>query len=178
MACIVLISGGSRSGKSEFAQKMAEKLPEPRLFVATCPVTDDEMARRIQAHREQRKTCQWETIEELIDISRILGQYRRQSTILIDCLTLWVNNIMYRAKSGNHLVDETEISGEIKKILLAARKCSGKIIFVTNEVGLGIVPENREARLYRDLVGRINQDVAAEADEVYLVSCGIPLQLK
>ena len=178
MAQIILITGGSRSGKSEFAQKMAEKQPGPRLFVATCPVTDDEMAQRIEKHQRQRNASQWRTVEEPAKILRILEQYREYPAILIDCLTLWVNNIMFEAQQCNNTVDEPEISERIKETLAAARKCSGKIIFVTNEVGLGIVPENKEARLYRDLVGRCNQHVGAEADEVYLVSCGVPLQLK
>ncbi len=175
---IILITGGSRSGKSAFAQKMAEDRPGTRLFVATCPVIDPEMAQRIKLHRQQRQSAQWQTVEEPLDISLVLNRNREQDTILIDCLTLWVNNIMYEAHKCNQAVDESQISEKIKEVLVAAAQCSGKIIFVTNEVGLGIVPENQAARLYRDLVGRCNQLVGTAADQAYLLSCGIPLRLK
>lgn len=177
MAHIILVTGGSRSGKSEFAQKLAEKQSGSKLFIATCPVTDDEMAGRIRKHQAQRKVSLWQTIEEPVYLTGILER-SGEHTILLDCLTLWINNLMYAAQSCNNSVDETEISTKVREMLAAARKCSATVIFVTNEVGLGIVPENREVRLYRDLVGRCNQDVGTEADEVYLVSCGIPLQLK
>ncbi len=178
MAQIILVSGGSRSGKSEFAQTMSEKTFGTRLFVATSPVTDEEMAQRIQKHREQRDVALWQTVEEQINLVSILQENREREVILIDCLTLWINNLMYAGQCKSQLVDEAVISKEIGKVLFSARTCTGKIIFVTNEVGLGIVPDNREARLFRDLVGRCNQHVGAQADEVYLVSCGIPLQLK
>lgn len=178
MAEIILITGGSRSGKSAFAQQMAEQEDGSRLFLATCPVTDGEMEERIQRHIADREQAGWDTVEEQIDITRQLetaGQYR---VVLVDCLTLWVNNIMYEAHNNKTPLDEDTISQKTTDLVVAARKHPGRVIFVTNEVGLGIVPGNKDARLYRDLVGRCNQHVAAAADSVYLVSCGIPIQIK
>lgn len=178
MARIILITGGCRSGKSGFAQQMAERLADDRLFVATCPVTDPEMERRIERHQRDRQVGGWLTAEEPVDLLASLDRHAGIGVILIDCLTLWINNLMYEAERAGGIADESLIEEKIDMLLRACRELTGDIIMVTNEVGLGIVPENRQARLFRDLVGRCNQCVAARADEVYLVSCGIPLQLK
>lgn len=178
MGQITLITGGSRSGKSAFAQNLAEQQDGDRLFLATCPVTDDEMAARIRRHVEDRQQAGWTTVEEQIDIAGQLIDSPDYEVILVDCLTLWVNNLMYRAYQENRKLSEDIITNETGDIVAAAGKHPGEIIFVTNEVGSGIVPENESARLYRDLVGRCNQTIAAASDRVYLVSCGIPVQIK
>lgn len=178
MGQITLITGGSRSGKSAFAQNLAEQQDGDRLFLATCPVTDDEMAARIRRHVEDRQLGGWTTVEEQIDIAGQLIDSPDYEVILVDCLTLWVNNLMYRAYQENRKLSEDIITNETGDIVAAAGKHPGEIIFVTNEVGSGIVPENESARLYRDLVGRCNQTIAAASDRVYLVSCGIPVQIK
>jgi len=178
MAEIILITGGSRSGKSAFAQQLAEQQDGSRLFLATCPVTDDEMEDRIQRHIADREHSGWDTVEEQIDLVGQLERASNYEVVLVDCLTLWVNNIMYEARQSNTLLDEDEISRKAADFVVSAQKHPGVVIFVTNEVGLGIVPGNKDARLYRDLVGRCNQQVAAIADSVYLVSCGIPIQIK
>lgn len=178
MGKITLITGGSRSGKSAFAQKRAEQEGGAKLFIATCPVTDEEMAARIERHIVDRQAAGWETVEEEADVAGQLGNSHDYTVILVDCLTLWVNNLMYLAGQENITLDEDGVTEKAAEIIQEARKHPGRIILVTNEVGLGIVPENEIARRYRDLVGRCNQQIAAAADDVYLVSCGIPLQIK
>lgn len=178
MAEIILITGGSRSGKSAFAQQLAERRAGARLFLATCPVTDSEMADRIERHIADRQQSGWDTVEEQVDINGQLAAANGYGVVLVDCLTLWVNNLMYEAHRSGKAMDEDVITVKTADLAAAAGKCPAAVIFVTNEVGAGIVPDNKDARLYRDLVGRCNQQVAAAADSVYLVSCGIPLQIK
>jgi adenosylcobinamide kinase / adenosylcobinamide-phosphate guanylyltransferase len=178
MARIVLVTGGCRSGKSAYAQQLAESLPSPRLFVATCPVTDDEMRRRIEQHRQARRDRGWETVEEQVDLAGVFRRHAEQSVLLVDCVTLWVNNLMYDAERESRPLSEADVAERCEEMLAAADGCRGTVSFVTNEVGLGVVPENAQARLYRDLIGRANQTIAARADAVTLVCCGIPLHLK
>lgn len=178
MGRIVLVTGGCRSGKSAYAQQLAESLPPSRLFVATCPVTDDEIQRRIERHRQARRDRGWETIEEQLDLTTVLRANAHHNVILVDCVTLWVNNWMYCAQRAARRIDEDEIAERTDRVLDAAESCGGTTIFVTNEVGLGVVPDNAPARCFRDLVGRANQILAARADGVTLVCCGIPMQLK
>jgi len=178
MSRITLITGGSRSGKSAFAQRLAEEQAGSRLFLATCPVTDKEMEIRILRHIRDRQKGNWDTVEEPVDIAGQLQSAARYDTVLIDCLTLWVNNLMYEALEKNRVLDEDRVTRQTDRLIQAAREHLGEVIMVTNEVGLGIVPENKTARLYRDLIGRCNQCVGLDADRVFLVSCGIPLQIK
>jgi adenosylcobinamide kinase / adenosylcobinamide-phosphate guanylyltransferase len=178
MARIVLVTGGCRSGKSAYAQQLAESLPSPRLFVATCPVTDDEMRRRIEQHRQSRRDRGWETVEEQLDLAGVFRRHTEQNVLLVDCVTLWVNNLMYQSQRESRQFAEADVVEQCTQMLAAADACRGAVIFVTNEVGLGIVPENAQARRYRDLIGRANQTIAARADAVTLVCCGIPLHLK
>jgi adenosylcobinamide kinase/adenosylcobinamide-phosphate guanylyltransferase len=177
-ARLALVTGGCRSGKSAYAQQWAESLPLPRLYIATCPVTDDEMRYRIEMHRHARCDRGWETIEEQTDLAGVLGRHVEPSAILVDCVTLWVNNLMYFAQREGREFGEAEMVERCRHVLDACRKVHGTVIFVTNEVGLGIVPATPEGRRYRDLIGRANQTIAAQADAVILVSCGIPLPLK
>ena len=178
MAHITLVTGGCRSGKSAFAQHLAESLTGSRLFLATCPVEDEEMRQRVERHRQARSTGQWQTLEEPLDVQKALAGASLNTIVLVDCLTLWVSNLMYRAEQDGSTLQEDEMAHFCKEVLDAAKRHSGNIIFVTNEVGLGIVPENAVARRFRDLVGCCNQCIAATADTVTLVACGIPLQLK
>jgi adenosylcobinamide kinase / adenosylcobinamide-phosphate guanylyltransferase len=178
VAEIVLVTGGCRSGKSAYAQQFAESLPPSRLFVATCPVTDDEIQRRIERHRQARRDRGWQTIEEQLDLAAVFHGNAHHNVILVDCVTLWVNNGMYRAEQEARQIGEDEIAERTGRVLDAAEACRGTAIFVTNEVGWGVVPDNALARCFRDLVGRVNQILAARADVVTLVCCGIPLKLK
>jgi adenosylcobinamide kinase/adenosylcobinamide-phosphate guanylyltransferase len=177
MAHIILVTGGCRSGKSAYALRLAESLPGKRSYVATCPILDEETVARIRRHREARRDSEWTTIEEETDLCRVLDD-GACDVMLVDCLTLWINNLMYHTEPDGGAINEDEIAEQCTRILAAARQRSGTVIFVTNEVGSGIVPENVAARQYRDQVGRCNQVIAADADEVTLVYCGIPLHLK
>lgn len=178
LARIVLVTGGSRSGKSEFARNLAEAVPGRRVFVATCPVVDEEMRDRIEKHKKDRSKSHWETIEEPLEVSRVLLESAGFSVFLVDCLTLWINNLMYRAQKEGATFSEEEAVEKCAELLAGCSKRDSTVIFVTNEVGSGIVPENATARLYRDIVGRCNQIIAQAAAEVYLVVCGLPITLK
>jgi adenosylcobinamide kinase / adenosylcobinamide-phosphate guanylyltransferase len=178
MAKLVLVTGGCRSGKSDYARRLAESLPPERLVVATAAVTDDEMARRIEAHRQARRDRGWETVEEELDLAGVLTRDQRHAVVLVDCVTLWINNLMYRAAQSGGDVTEDDVARHCGPVLDAAAARRGAVLLVTNEVGWGVVPENPQARRFRDLVGRANQLLAARADRVTLVACGIPLHLK
>ena len=170
---IIFVTGGARSGKSDFAQDLAEKLEGKRLFLATAQAFDEEMHRRIEKHREQRGN-RWDTVEEPIYIGRALrsavGSY---ATILIDCLTLWMSNLLLEYQ------DQDEKMSEIMDDFFSSiDEFDGTIISVSNEVGMGIVPDNKLARDYRDQLGFLNQRMARRADEVYALLSGIPVKIK
>ncbi len=183
MAEITLVTGGARSGKSRFAQNLAETISAekecPRIFIATSPILDNEMKARIQRHRRERSGRNWQTIEEEVDLLGVLTTKmpNKPATILLDCVTLWINNLLYRAENTDMLNDDVvhSLTAEIAEKMTTSQH---RFIVVTGEVGLGIVPDNAEARHYRDLVGTANQCFAHFASKVILVSCGIPLCLK
>ncbi len=176
MSNLVLVTGGGRSGKSAFAQRLAEGWSGPRAFLATCPVIDSEMCERVRRHQLARSSTDWRTIEEPLDLAAGILSAQEAPVVLVDCLTLWVNNVMYAA--GQQQICEDDIALRCQPVLQAARTHGGQIVFVTNEVGLGLVPENPIGRRFRDLAGRVNQIVAEACDEVFLVVCGQPIQIK
>ena len=178
MANIILITGGTRSGKSAFAQKTAEALPGPRAYVATCPVIDPETEERIRKHREARRGKGWETIEETVDLAGAIHQAGAYRVLLVDCLTLWINNLLYEAERRGERFTEEAAADCCRELIDAGRAFPGTVIFVTNELGMGIIPENETARRFRDIAGRCNQEIAAAAETVTLVVSGIPLHLK
>ena len=177
MGQITLVTGGSRSGKSSWAQKTAESMADRRVFIATCPVIDDEMRERIRKHRQARDGRNWHTIEEPLDIAGAIDSGHEFPVALVDCLTLWINNMMYRAEKENTAITETDVAVECRSVMDAAKRHPGAVLLVTNEVGMGIVPENAQARLYRDLAGRCNQVVAEACDRVVLMVSGLPLEI-
>ncbi len=173
MAEIILVTGGARSGKSAFAQARAETLSSDRVYVATSPVTDREMAERIARHQRERGKG-WRTVEETLHLDRVLYGCAGAGVVLVDCLTLWVNNLLLEdGELGEDRAAELAVG-----VVRAAARTAGPVLMVTNEVGWGIVPDNPLARRYRDLVGRVNQTVAAAAAEVFLVVAGQPLRIK
>lgn len=175
---LVYISGGCRSGKSAYAQRLAESLPGRRAYLATCPRIDVEMDDRILIHQQQRAGRGWETIEEPVALDQALLKGTNADVILIDCLTLWVNNLLYVAEQEQRELTEAGIVPHCQKFLSACRQGERTIIVVSNEVGMGLVPEDPLSRRYRDLIGRCNQLVAAAADEAVFMVSGLPLRLK
>ena len=167
------MTGGARSGKSDFAQDMAEKIEGKRVFVATAQAFDEEMAERIQKHQENRGT-RWDALEEPINlggaIRSILGQYK---TILVDCLTVWMSNLLLEYQDQNERISEI-----VDDFFSGLSESDETIIVVSNEVGMGIVPDNKLARDYRDQLGFLNQRMARRADEVYVLFSGIPVKIK
>lgn len=178
MSRLVLTTGGCRSGKSAHAQTLAETLPGPRAYLATCPVIDDEMRRRVDAHRRDREGRGWTTVEESLDLAGAIRRAEGHPVILVDCLTLWLNNLAYEAELAGISLTEDAVAARAAEVAHAARQHGGTVVFVTNEVGMGIVPDNRSARHFRDLAGRVNQTLAAACDEVVLLVSGIPISIK
>jgi adenosylcobinamide kinase / adenosylcobinamide-phosphate guanylyltransferase len=169
---IIFITGGVRSGKSQFALELAQKFPGPKAYLATAQPLDREMAERIRRHKKNRPKG-WATLEEPLRVSEILEEKGDDfSLILIDCLTLWISNGLMANWTEKKFLQEAD---RLRKVCRDAR-CS--LIIVSNEVGLGIVPDNPAARIFRDLSGLIHQKIARQADEVYFMVSGIPLQLK
>ena len=178
MAKIILITGGSRSGKSTYAQRIAESIYGTRTYIATCPVIDKEMEDRIRKHKVARQSASWQTIEEVKDLAGALRRSKGSQVILVDCLTLWVNNLIYEAEQKKKYFDEEAIGTLCENVIGVSDDLPGTVIFVTNEVGMGIVPENPIARLFRDIAGRCNQIMADHADVVILMVSGLPLYIK
>lgn len=168
---IILVLGGASSGKSEFALQVGGSRG-PRAFVATGQGLDDEMVGRIARHQATR-SAEWQTVEEPLDVEAWLAKqgpgYR---TIVFDCVTLWLSNLL-----GSGLV-ESIILARIESLLEAMRLTGANVIIVSNELGCGLVPAEPSVRAFRDLSGRVNQCLAAGADEAYLVVSGLPLRLK
>ena len=177
MAKITLVTGGCRSGKSSFAEKLMIRLPGPHKYIATAPNIDGEMNLRIRKHRQRREILGWETIEEERDLSKSII-VSDGCSVLVECLTLWVNNLIYYSEQSGELIDEDSISRRCNELVELAQRNDGNIIFVTNETGMGIMPENATARLFGDLAGRCNQIIADAADEVYFMVSGIPMTVK
>lgn len=177
MGKIIFITGGARSGKSSFAEKLASGFGDHLCYLATAQTLDSEMIDRVKRHRE-RRGVQWQTIEEPIDLAKALaGCDGRYQAILVDCVTLWLSNLLFRNElSGEEI--ESCILEEVRCLESTLQKMTTPVIIVSNEVGMGIVPEHRLARLFRDIAGKTNQILAASADEVHVVISGIPLRLK
>jgi len=162
------VIGGARSGKSRYAEALITRSPKPWVYIATAEARDDEMAARIAAHRARREGG-WQTIEAPHQLSEALGAAPQGAAVLVDCLTLWLSNVM-EAK-----FDMDKIFAGLERAL-AAR--AGATVLVSNEVGLGIVPDNALARSFRDLQGVLNQRLAAQAPRVVMMVAGIPIAVK
>jgi adenosylcobinamide kinase/adenosylcobinamide-phosphate guanylyltransferase len=182
---VVLITGGARSGKSTFALSLAGKQYGRKYFLATAEPADDEMTERIRRHREERGDS-WTTIEEPIDIARVIREADAEgSVIVVDCITVWLSNIIlsvYSTVTDEDVfidMENNDIERRVSDLveILSSLK-SSSVFIVTNEVGMGIVPENRLARLFRDIAGRVNQRLAEVADSVFLMVSGIPVRIK
>ena len=173
MGRLIFITGGARSGKSRFAQQQAEGRPGALLYVATAAIGDAEMAERVARHRGERGE-RWSTLEEPLRLTgRLPEAAAGKGAILLDCVTLWLTNLLFQ-----HGEAPAPVLAEVDQFVAAVRTIECPLYLVSNEVGGGIVPENRLARLFRDLAGEANQRLAAAADEAWLVTAGLPLRLK
>ncbi len=172
---LTLILGGVRSGKSSYGQRLAAS-GERVLFVATAEAGDREMEARIEAHRQARPPG-WDTLEEPIDpVAALTPLLHRYDTVLLDCLTMWVSNLLLRGPETASA--RGDILSEARRLLGLYRNGDASWTIVSNEVGLGVVPSTELGRLYSEELGRVNQLVAAEADDVYFMAAGLPLRIK
>ncbi|MBF0568785.1 MAG: bifunctional adenosylcobinamide kinase/adenosylcobinamide-phosphate guanylyltransferase [Nitrospirae bacterium] len=177
---IIFITGGSRSGKSSYALELSEQRAGKRAFIATAEPLDDEMRLRIDAHKRQRSDV-WETFEEPVRLSEMISELiEPYDVVLVDCLTLWLSNILMREPFPEIEAVTKEIDDFISNLkkLNASQSKDTYLYLVSNEVGMSIVPDNKLARVFRDAAGLLNQQVADEADEVFFVVSGLPLKLK
>jgi adenosylcobinamide kinase/adenosylcobinamide-phosphate guanylyltransferase len=165
---IALVLGGARSGKSRHAEALVAALPLPWLYIATGEPRDNEMAARIAEHRA-RRGAQWRTVEAPRDLAGALAAAPAGAAVLVDCLTLWLSNVMLAG---------ADVEVEIVRLERALAHRGGYTVLVANEVGLGIVPDNALARRFRDAAGRLNQRLAAAADRVVLLVAGVPVKVK
>jgi adenosylcobinamide kinase/adenosylcobinamide-phosphate guanylyltransferase len=177
----VLILGGVRSGKSQFAQEMASRMGGGVLFVATGEALDEEMGQRIEEHRRMRPS-NWRTVEAPLGVGRrIREQIGDAQVVIVDCLTLLVSNVIGQCGDSEQvdagLVSE-KLAVEIEELVACIEKVEASFILVSNEVGMGLVPDNRLGRLYRDCLGKANRELAQRADTVYLMIAGIPMVVK
>lgn len=182
MSKVVLVTGGSRSGKSDYAEGLL-KDTDDCLYIATSIVTDDEMADRIKRHR-QRRNKNWETYEGFKDLGDVI-EGTKHSYVLLDCITIMVTNLMFDVERDFDSMTveqvqelEDEIQRQIVSMVEGARKGNKTLVIVTNEVGSGLVPEYKLGRIFRDIAGRVNQTLGKMCDEAYLVACSLPMRLK
>jgi adenosylcobinamide kinase/adenosylcobinamide-phosphate guanylyltransferase len=178
MSKLILVTGGARSGKSGFAERYAAKLGGKIAYIATAEIYDEEMAARIRLHRASRPSF-WQTYEAPFEAAKAIDEAAKEhDTILFDCLTVYASNQLLKAEEKSRAARFDKVMADISEVINAALKSERNIIFVTNEVGAGIVPENALAREYRDLAGKINQKFAKAAAEVYMVISGIAVNIK
>lgn len=168
LPALSVVIGGARSGKSRFAERLITKSRQNPRYIATAQAWDDEMRARIAQHQTDRGTG-WITVEAPLRLDDALARAQRGEAVLVDCATLWLSN---------HLLAEHDLAVECANLLAALSACSAPVVVVTNEVGFGIVPDNALARRFRDAQGRLNQQLAAQADLAVLVVAGLPLVLK
>ncbi len=198
MGKLIFITGGARSGKSTFAEKLAGQQPVEQqreaqqstllqnvLYIATAVPFDDEMELRIQKHKE-RRPAKWETVEAYRDLDKVIEMnIDGKSAVLLDCITVMITNLMVernldwdRMRTEELYNIETEIDSEIKKFIDTTKNKEALFIVVSNEIGMGLVPEYAMSRVFRDIAGRINQKLAEAADEVFFCVSGIPVKIK
>jgi adenosylcobinamide kinase/adenosylcobinamide-phosphate guanylyltransferase len=163
-----LVLGGARSGKSRYAEQVVMSSSPPWTYIATAESFDDEMTARIAQHKS-RRSQDWQTIDAPLDLAGALAALPRSATVLVDCLTLWLSNLM---------LADRDIDAEIQRLEATMLAHVGPLVLVSNEVGFGIVPDNALARRFRDFQGLLNQRIAARADRVVLVVAGLPLIVK
>lgn len=172
-----MITGGVRSGKSKFAEELAGKLGGEIIYLATAQALDREMEERIKKHQQHRPQ-NWTTVEEPLEAARIIAGCQRGTTVLLDCLTLFLSNWFFKDEDLPLDCREETVCRAVTSLAETVKGSGANIIIVTNELGWGVVPENALARRFRDLAGRANQKIAEDCDQVYLMVSGIPVRLK
>lgn len=180
-----MVTGGSRSGKSSYAEKLCKDTNDKVAYIATSIAFDEGMKDRIKKHRDSRPK-DWKTYEIYKDIYNYINEISECSnTVLLDCVTLLVNNLMFEFdldwdNCSRSDIDSVEnyIQNQVDKLIKEIRKTGIYFVFVTNELGMGVIPANRLSRIYTDIAGRINQKIADLSDEVYILISGIPLKIK
>ncbi len=173
---IILLLGGARSGKSYYAQQLAEELGKKVLFVATGEALDEEMQARIDEHRKNRPG-NWRTLEITIGIGKAIDkQIGGADVVVIDCITLLISNLL--RGEPDYTEAEKRVKDEINQLIDTMDRLNASFVIVSNEVGMGLVPDNKLGRIYRDLLGKANQQLAAHATEVYLMLACLPVQVK
>lgn len=176
---LIFILGGARSGKSSYAQRLAEESSKSVTFIATAQALDDEMSTRIQKHRAER-SANWETLEIPYEIASCVQEIK-SNVVILDCITLLISNLLMRFVKDD-LVDEgpfmVAVQNEINELIVMLRDQEGDWLIVSNEVGLGLVPPYQMGRVYRDAIGWANQRLAREADRVIFMVAGIPTTIK
>ncbi len=178
---LVLVTGGARSGKSEFAEKYVLHYGARCAYIATAEILDDEMAERVRLHQARRPQTRWINFEAPYNAHEVMKEAAQQAdTVLFDCLTLYMSNLLYgkNAPGGTTEQKAQAVKAEIGKLLAVARQSGKTVVFVTNEGGAGIVPENAMAREYRDIAGWVNQQVAEAADSVFYCVAGQAVDMK
>ena len=184
---IVLVTGGARSGKSRFSETLMMEATGKKLYMATAIPFDEEMKERIHKHKERRPD-DWDTYEGFQQLARVIRENsNKYQVILLDCVTLWLTNLFFE-HLGSRDIDrltmqeidgiENKIGLEVNDFIEAVGDYEGMMVLVTNEIGMGIVPENKMTRVFRDIQGRVNQQLGKQADAVHLVVCGIPVRIK
>lgn len=186
MGKAILVTGGARSGKSSYAEKLARELGGNILYIATSIPFDDEMKSRVKKHRESRPD-EWDTYEGYKGLGHVISEKSSEyNGILLDCITVMVTNLLLEYPGidyDNACCEDFEeaektIKGEVEELLEGISQAEATVIMVTNELGSGIVPENLLGRVFRDIAGRMNQYIAEQCDEVFITVCGLPLKLK
>lgn len=167
-----LILGGARSGKSNYAENLAIQSNKKLVYIATATVHDDEMRLRVNQHKKDRESQQWISIEEPLSLAQALQENATAETVvLVDCLTMWLNNLLADS-------DKTRLQAELSNLLNCLENLQGEVIFVSNEVGMGIVPMGELTRQFVDESGRLHQQLAQRVDTVVLMVAGLPLFIK
>lgn len=168
MAEIILVTGGARSGKSALAERLAQSCGNKVIYIATSEPFDDEMQSRIDRHRA-RRDAGWRTVDAPLELPDMLVQTDGDAPRLVDCLTMWLNNLIYHNR---------DVADEVDRLIEVISEQQADLVMVTNEIGSGLVPQTAEARKFRDLAGELNQMVAQAASQVYLSVSGIPVKIK
>ena len=179
---MILVTGGGKSGKSRFAEELVQKAGENILYIATAEAVDAEMKHRIELH-QQRRPEGWKTHEGYVALEKVVQENSNVDGILLDCVTVWLTNLCFyfggfEEAQMDYVMIRKSILAEVEKFIISVNEATTSVVLVTNEIGLGLVPGTKFSRFFRDLAGEINERLAKEAEYVYFVVSGIPLQIK